>query len=22
MLSSCVLFENGGTYDHPEIEWY
>ena len=22
MLSSCVLFENGGNYDKPEVEWY
>lgn len=22
MLSSCQLFENGGNYDKPEVEWY
>lgn len=22
MISSCVLFEKGGNYDKPEIEWY
>jgi len=22
MLQSCQLFENGGNYDKPEIEWY
>ena len=22
MLASCQLFENGGNYDKPEIEWY
>jgi hypothetical protein len=22
MLSSCLLFENGGNYDQPEVEWY
>lgn len=22
MLASCQLFENGGNYDKPEVEWY
>jgi len=22
MLTSCSLFENGGNYSKPEIEWY
>jgi len=22
MLASCTLFENGGNYDKPEIDWY
>ena len=21
-LASCQLFENGGNYDKPEVEWY
>jgi len=22
MLASCQLFEKGGNYDKPEVDWY
>jgi hypothetical protein len=22
MISGCQLFENGGNYDRPEVQWY
>jgi len=22
MLKNCKLFENGGNYDQPEVDWY